>query len=76
MPIVMIFLLGKNELENLGDDDIALRPHLEVKIWDRLQLKTTIRVFNPKYDPSAIPSSPRSSSSLGYHARSQQEKSL
>jgi len=35
------------ELENPGDD-IALGPHLEVKTYDRLQLKTNL--YNTSYN--------------------------
>jgi len=57
------------ELEDLGDDDIALGPRLEVKTCDRFQLKSLILVFNrnrlqvftSKRGPSAMSSSPRSS---------------
>jgi len=36
------------ELEDLGDDDIALGPHLEVNACDRFRLKTIIRWLLPK----------------------------
>jgi len=32
------------ELEGLGDDDIALGPHFQVKTCDRFRLKTIIRL--------------------------------
>jgi len=33
------------EQENLGDDDIGLGPHFEVKTCDRFRLKDTLRVI-------------------------------
>jgi len=33
------------DLEGLGDDYIALGPHLEVKTCDRFRLKTIIRLY-------------------------------
>jgi len=56
------------ELEDLGDDDIALRPQLEV-IFNRSQVIT----LNTVCGPSARSSSPRSSSSLRYHEVSKQK---
>jgi len=39
-PTHISFLDRLRGLEDLGDDDIALGPHLEVKICDRFRLKT------------------------------------
>jgi len=36
------------ELEDLGDDDIALGPHLEEKTCDRYRLKTIIRLTSTR----------------------------
>jgi len=64
-----------DELDVLGDDDIALGPHFEVKICDRFRLKTLSedivrliirrnrsQVFTSECGPSPITSSRRSSS--------------
>jgi len=54
------------ELEDLGDDDIALVSHLQVKTCDQFQLKSRLmnrpQVFTSECGPNAISSSPRSSS--------------
>jgi len=57
-------------LEDLGDDDFALGPHLEVKTSDRFRLKTIIRL---KFGPCAMSWSPRSSSSSRYHEVNKKE---
>jgi len=55
-------------LEDLGDDDITLGPHLEVKTCDRFRLKTIMT-------DRAMSSSPRSSSSSRYHEVNKKEVS-
>jgi len=54
------------ELEDLGDDDIELGPYLEVKPCDRFRMKTIVRQSDDtcKCGPSAMSSSPRSSSDI------------
>jgi len=51
-------------LEYLGEDDIALGPHLDVKTW-----------FGQVWGPSAMSSSPRSFSSSRYHEVKKKEVS-
>jgi len=64
-------------LEDLGDVDIALGPHLEEKKCDRFRLKTIISlmIFSSKCGPSAMSTSPRSSSSSRYHEVNKKEVS-
>jgi len=41
-------------LEDLGDDDIALEPHLEVKTCDRFRVITIIRLMNNRFLPLSV----------------------
>jgi len=72
--------MSYRSLKDLGDDDIALGPHFEVKTCDWFRLKAIInrnrsQVFTSKCGPSAMSSSPRSSSSSMYHEDNKKEVS-
>jgi len=67
------FMWEAKVLEDLGDDETALGPHLEVKTCDRFRMMNQSLAFTSKWGTSAMLSSPRSSSSSWYHEVNKKE---